>query len=230
MVVLPASTPNFYPRPPRGGRPCHLGGFLCCRRISIHALREEGDSVQVVDFVGPFHFYPRPPRGGRRIAHAGCSSSILISIHALREEGDGSCPADSLIWQNFYPRPPRGGRHEIQQQNADDVNFYPRPPRGGRHNSFRFTAIPLTISIHALREEGDAETRTLPRLFRISIHALREEGDLNLSEYVDESWQFLSTPSARRATVIRSHHELLDLFLSTPSARRATSQGCAQSR
>ena len=34
----------------------------------------------------------------------------------------------------------------------------------------------------------------------ISIHALREEGDLNLSEYVDESWQFLSTPSARRAT------------------------------
>ena len=34
----------FYPRPPRGGRP--FVGFLAGERqgISIHALREEGDS------------------------------------------------------------------------------------------------------------------------------------------------------------------------------------------
>ena len=33
------------------------------------------------------------------------------------------------------------------------------------------------ISIHALREEGDAASRSAGHPSRISIHALREEGD-----------------------------------------------------
>ena len=36
---------------------------------------------------------------------------------------------------------------------------------------------PQNISIHALREEGDAERRDEVRPEKISIHALREEGD-----------------------------------------------------
>ena len=45
------------------------------------------------------------------------------------------------------------------------------------------TSVPLClsetcISIHALREEGDAAQRSgLKGLLNISIHALREEGD-----------------------------------------------------
>ena len=35
----------------------------------------------------------------------------------------------------------------------------------------------LSISIHALREEGDSRTLFPVRPFQISIHALREEGD-----------------------------------------------------
>ena len=57
---------HFYPRPPRGGRlyrGCCLSDVV---RISIHALREEGDGCQ-----------PAPGHSVRR-----------ISIHALREEGD----------------------------------------------------------------------------------------------------------------------------------------------
>ena len=34
---------NFYPRPPRGGRPCWLYRMFHRYLISIHALREEGD-------------------------------------------------------------------------------------------------------------------------------------------------------------------------------------------
>ncbi len=34
---------NFYPRPPRGGRPSRQNPQAGLRRISIHALREEGD-------------------------------------------------------------------------------------------------------------------------------------------------------------------------------------------
>ena len=34
---------DFYPRPPRGGRPCYLDAPPEWLGISIHALREEGD-------------------------------------------------------------------------------------------------------------------------------------------------------------------------------------------
>ena len=37
--------------------------------------------------------------------------------------------------------------------------------------------FPRTISIHALREEGDARSRAQGGRLEISIHALREEGD-----------------------------------------------------
>ena len=57
-------------------------------------------------------------------------------------------------------------------------DFYPRPPRGGRrHTAFTSQDI-CDISIHALREEGDHKT-----------------GEV---DYYDK--EFLSTPSARRAT------------------------------
>ena len=171
--------------------------------ISIHALREEGDPQYPRLCAKIAYFYPRPPRGGRRMPNitgpeleeflstpSARRATLIdesevpvdaISIHALREEGDiGECaPAE-----------------------------------------------PVAISIHALREEGDLGEGTgkIPTL--ISIHALREEGDalynnkgqLNNDFYPrpprggrqrgcgepQGSNQFLSTPSARRATPIFS--------------------------
>ena len=102
----------------------------------------------------------------------------MISIHALREEGDPwSC--GRCRWRGY---------------------FYPRPPRGGRLGRSTFQRRPCSISIHALREEGDL-LRSVPSKFcRISIHALREEGDPDSRGTVAIPYQFLSTPSARRAT------------------------------
>ena len=57
----------------------------------------------------------------------------------------------------------------------------------------------------------------------ISIHALREEGDFVPNRLLKPCLEFLSTPSARRATApAMPCWLLLLLFLSTPSARRAT--------
>ena len=56
-------------------------------KISIHALREEGD--------------------GRNNRPAAPSD---ISIHALREEGDFDVVLVLHGGCDFYPRPPRGGR------------------------------------------------------------------------------------------------------------------------
>ena len=59
------------------------------------------------------------------------------------------------------------------------------------------------ISIHALREEGDHITSTVKyTAAQISIHALREEGDIVPAVLAATGMQFLSTPSARRATKI----------------------------
>ena len=102
--------------------------------ISIHALREEGDTANpdrgasIILFLSTpsarratsaarselprvLYFYPRPPRGGRRSLSLQGALWQIISIHALREEGD-----ETLA-------------------NYRQVN---------------------EISIHALREEGDA--------------------------------------------------------------------------
>ena len=56
----------------------------------------------------------------------------------------------------------------------------------------------------------------------ISIHALREEGDGESGATTEIRLQFLSMPSARRATEFRCAPYGRALFLSTPSARRAT--------
>ena len=60
---------------------------------------------------------------------------------------------------------------------AWSIYFYPRPPRGGRREPKRILKPQRKISIHALREEGDAGALNLVAHDLISIHALREEGD-----------------------------------------------------
>ena len=80
-------------------------------KISIHALREEGDSGMRSGALNRSNFYPRPPRGGRLVSlnikaapdlqflsppsarratmtPFGPAEDIEISIPALREEGD----------------------------------------------------------------------------------------------------------------------------------------------
>ena len=101
-----------------------------------------------------------------------------ISIHALREEGDESGTDRLMRRSHFYPRPPRGGRPTRIELEARDYPFLSTP-------SARRATVPVigpgflvTISIHALREEGDANcpgNQYEPEY--ISIHALREEGD-----------------------------------------------------
>ena len=128
-----SSMSDFYPRPPRGGRPL--------RPAPQPAYRS--------------HFYPRPPRGGRqrggavlrlgdkflstpsaRRATGEPGTGVVqrgISIHALREEGD------------YVPgSPPAGARRFLSTPSA-------RRATNLRHNR----KLLENISIHALREEGD---------------------------------------------------------------------------
>ena len=51
---------NFYPRPPRGGRLPLPGNGSRDKRISIHALREEGDGTAYKYSCGSFPFLSTP--------------------------------------------------------------------------------------------------------------------------------------------------------------------------
>ena len=179
MLLSKKSLLHFYPRPPRGGRPGYFSGKGYIKQISIHALREEGDSCQRAGRMSHDKFLSTPSARRATRTRDAMYPTACISIHALREEGD------------LY----------IGAKLRDILNFYPRPPRGGRRQGIRGSCVNFIISIHALREEGDG-----------AGFVVRLSGK-------DE---FLSTPSARRATVDFDLLPVLNVFLSTPSARRAT--------
>ena len=164
-------------------------------RISIHALREEGDVTAGVVFL-----------------HG------VISIHALREEGDPSLIVRFVTTPKFLSTP---SARRATQQHWDSPQlsfyFYPRPPRGGRLQFLSFLFHSSLISIHALREEGDWSrwgkscgiSDFYPRpprggrrsislrgllLMGISIHALREEGDATAQEVLQCANYFYPRP------------------------------------
>ena len=169
-----------------------------------------------------------------------------ISIHALREEGDfGIRPERQRV--NLFLSTPSARRATTSSKNkrTNDKNFYPRPPRGGRRGEFCRAGKSYGISIHALREEGDC-SGSCSGICKSDFYPRPPRGGRPLLRSSTRTpRQFLSTPSARRATRVLfsggdpiehfyprpprggrhlrdSERDLLEEFLSTPSARRAT--------
>ena len=194
---------HFNPRPPRGGRregktPFHVDDlfqstpsarratFLCAEQnclvplISIHALREEGDSHLSGCTTRTIKFQSTP--SARRATNAAQAWSQMqsISIHALREESDTVRMGKKQRRKNFNPRPPRGERRTAFSTNSSSRLFQSTPSARRATSARRLREARISISIHALREEGDA----LWACFRCA------------------ACLFQSTPSARRATPV----------------------------
>ena len=160
----------------RVGLPCKP------QSISIHALREEGDRGHSSGCSLFCYFYPRPPRGGRQPEQHIVPTDVLFLPTPSARRATAGCPQWTHFKKHFYPRPPRGGRRGAHGARfGGSTYFYPRPPRGGRLSRTKHWRSSKMISIHALREEGDARFVYCRRLRVI----------------------FLSTPSARRATFCR---------------------------
>ena len=79
---------NFYPRPPRGGRPLQIRLDETADRFLSTPSARRATLYNLDPRPGRMDFYPRPPRGGRRAVLPGAELPRRISIHALREEGD----------------------------------------------------------------------------------------------------------------------------------------------
>ena len=170
---------DFYPRPPRGGRRFASSNARPAEGISIHALREEGDSL---------------------VRYTLQAVGLFLSTPSARR-ATGKLEAVSVDRDNFYPRPPRGGRRATSGRACTAVLFLSTPSARRATPRMTLRCRAIIISIHALREEGDlpdpmhrmhfpvflstpsarratVEIVGVQRGKIISIHALREEGDL----------------------------------------------------
>ena len=100
-------------------------------------------------------FLSTPSARRATLSQTTTSTLQMISIHALREEGDLQGVILHGVALDFYPRPPRGGRRRIWLWNWLTWIFLSTPSarratdRAARGHKFQ------SISIHALREEGD---------------------------------------------------------------------------
>ena len=158
-MMIPLFLSNFYPRPPRGGRPVDPLMFTV---------------------VPLFLSTPSARRATCLLTLYGSKEGI--SIHALREEGDEVRRSSSTVILEFLSTPSaRRATHVALVQLCTGFDFYPRPPRGGRLRRYAAACGDAEISIHALREEGDLGVVHVRAQIGISIHALREEGDCPLS-------------------------------------------------
>ena len=169
---------DFYPRPPRGGR--HQPDFIAdfyfiflstpsARRatiqvtadiythlISIHALREEGDRPRFLIITTHRYFYPRPPRGGRRRSCEDIAAEILfLSTPSARRATDATS-ASTSCWSFLSTPSARRATPCEKAWGFSTKEFLSTPSARRATASTMLSPWQVRISIHALREEGDA--------------------------------------------------------------------------
>ena len=122
---------NFYPRSPRGERPCH----------------KRRDRIQQ-------NFYPRSPRGERLIGADLLQKGFVISTHAPRE-GSDHVHQIFAVTDGISTHAPREGSDSLVLDFLPEVIISTHAPREG--SDWAPTAYPQgwEISTHAPREGSD---------------------------------------------------------------------------
>ena len=148
---------NFYPRPPRGGRPP-----LPRLRVAViknfypRPPRGGRPSAATATGLGRRNFYPRPPRGGRQYRGTLIKSTrAFLSTPSARRATRLRVMSRRGTWLFLSTPSARRATGKHRPHNRSAEHFYPRPPRGGRQHGSVFHDDHEPISIHALREEGD---------------------------------------------------------------------------
>ena len=188
-------------RRPRGGRPQVIIGQVDHRHISIHALREEGDtflptpsqsmsvflstpSARRATKISPNRTSPRKflsTPSARRATGKPAFYEVfpVISIHALREEGDFSERRPEMSRFRFLSTP------SARRATATSCWAAARPEKflstpSARRATVQFAVIKSWGKIFLSTPSARRATKTsipFSGIFTISIHALREEGD-----------------------------------------------------
>ena len=123
--------------------------------ISIHALREEGDPGLFRNRTARCYFYPRPPRGGRPPEPCKVVIYALIFLSTPSARRATVIAFSYAILQEFLSTPSarratKGNGHGLLPERFLST---PSARRATWHQSG--ASVHQSISIHALREEGD---------------------------------------------------------------------------
>ena len=169
--------------------------------ISIHALREEGDALTPLSTSPGIYFYPRPPRGGRPFPNRWkISTHLFLSTPSARRATMVTVAAKSGLLIFLSTPSARRATACTTASTRPSTDFYPRPPRGGRRGRRSRRSPHREISIHALREEGDALRVSSNTASKYFYPRPPRGGRLASVALMVRHMGFLSTPSARRAT------------------------------
>ena len=162
--------------------------------ISIHALREEGDTYRR-QYHGSYAISIHALREeGDQPHFRRTLSGSYISIHALREEGDSDRVDERAGRNHFYPRPPRGGRRRFIYSPGVVREFLSTPSaRRATHEKYERLVVSEFLSTPSARR-ATRFCRRASGSGTISIHALREEGDSGKSEVGTPQGYFYPRP------------------------------------
>ena len=216
---------NFYPRPLRGGR-LEFVRLLVQGVQFLSTPSARRATSHMTSYVNAFrNFYPRPLRGGRHIVTRviAVGYRFLSTPSARRATRATKAAAYKQLLFLSTPSARRATNH-VKQLKPSKTHFYPRPPRGGRRLGIAALSIGIPFLSTPSARRATRTRQCACKVVVISIHALREEGDdiqtLKKSRH-DNFYprpprggrlpalvtrlprpEFLSTPSARRATLV----------------------------
>ena len=172
-------------------------------RISIHALRGEGDADNATTGTRIGNFNPRPPWGGRPKTKE--TSKKYKRFQSTPSVGRATSPRKSTTRcaERFQSTPSVGRATSASISAYNPMSAFQSTPSVGRATQGSAIEDPGTdeISIHALRGEGDAHKKYKPN---------------------SKTTRFQSTPSVGRATACKRVRTNREEFQSTPSVGRAT--------
>ena len=190
---------HFDPRSPHGERRYHLQYHHHIRLFRSTLSSRRATAVIWILSKMAQHFDPRSPHGERLQFLFLLLLFFLISIHALLTESDCMPKKKTDPDTHFDPRSPHGERlfhlmiwilisifrSTLSSRRATDcVENITRGERFRSTLSSRRATLEqvvrirwLTISIHALLTESDANRISSPNILYISIHALLTESD-----------------------------------------------------
>ena len=214
--------------------------------VSIHAFRGEGDHPPTLTFVRTGSFQSTPSGGKATLRQ--CSRSLGALCFNPRLPG-GRRPARSRRRRraatSFNPRLPGGRRRRRWGKSHLLARFNPRLPGGRRLAPTYKLMLPVWVSIHAFRGEGDVTLmmhypkrdvfQSTPSggkatlratgsslLTGVSIHAFRGEGDLDCLYFIVVCPSSFNPrlPGGRRPIIVFLDDYLLCFNPRLPGGRR----------
>ena len=169
---------NFYPRPLRGGR-LEFVRLLVQGVQFLSTPSARRATSHMTSYVNAFrNFYPRPLRGGRHIVTRviAVGYRFLSTPSARRATRATKAAAYKQLLFLSTPSARRATNH-VKQLKPSKTHFYPRPPRGGRRLGIAALSIGIPFLSTPSARRATRTRQCACKVVVISIHALREEGD-----------------------------------------------------